>query len=123
MADSQEYMVEALSSHLSSTYKGLALVCSRLPVPIELPLAGATNLEAVPALRRIMEIVEEVPMPEDHQAELFAACTFWLAAIDLFGLLVANKFHQARAQSVAACLIEADGILLELAEWLGKQKD
>lgn len=123
MSDFEEFVMTKLAAHLSRTYSGLATLCLNLPVPVSLPTGAISNVEAIPAVRRAMEIAEEQPMPEDNQAELHAACAFWLGAMDLFGLLAGHEFHETRAVSAAACLIQAESILLDLAEWLGSLDD
>ncbi|MCX5286235.1 hypothetical protein [Streptomyces sp. NBC_00198] len=123
MADSQDEIMERLAAHLSRTYKGLALACLHLPVPITLEVTGATNVTAIPAVRRIMDVTIDQPMPEEHQANLFSVCAYWLGAMDLVGILATAEFHTARAHSAFACLLMADQVLLDLAGWLGSLDD
>ncbi|MEU2180091.1 hypothetical protein [Streptomyces thermolilacinus] len=125
MSDSQEKMLEELGRRLGQVYGALAAACESLPVlPISIPLDGrVSNLEAVPAVRRAAELAEEVPMPEDQQAQLFTASTMWLAAMDLYALLVRTEYIEARAQGCIGCIIVAEDALIFLMEWLADLKD
>jgi hypothetical protein len=117
MADSEDQAMKTLAHHLSRSYVVLTTLCLNLPVPVTLPTGAVSNVEVIPAIRRVMEIAEDQPMPESHQAELFAACAFWLGALDLYGLLVHN-FHTSRAHSAAANLIMCDSTMEDLVDWL-----
>ncbi|MEW2164396.1 hypothetical protein AB0912_15590 [Streptomyces sp. NPDC007084] len=122
MADSQDEVIERLALGLSVTYSGLARVCLALPVPIALATGpGVSNLEAIPAVRRIMEVLRDQPMPEEQHGNLYSVCAYWLAAMDVFTVLVAAEFHAARAMSIEACLMMADGCLLDIAGWAASQ--
>jgi hypothetical protein len=118
MADSEDLTNEALARKLSTTYTTLAAACDMLPIPITLPRRGVTNIEALPAVRRIVDLAEEQPMPEDVQAHLFTAAIFWLSALDVFAVLVNNEWNHQRAFQVAGCLSVAHDALSDLAEWL-----
>ncbi|MFM9675788.1 hypothetical protein [Streptomyces brasiliscabiei] len=122
MADSQDMTMRHLASRLSDIYTAIALLCMSLPVEIIIPIGSVSNVEAIPAVRRVAEIVEDQPMPEEVQAELFASCVFWLAAIDLYGLLT-QDFHEARAQSALANLIMAEDSAKMVAAWIKDQLD
>jgi len=123
MADSQDQAMGYLSSRLSEIYSALALICMSLPVEIVLPVGAVSNVEAIPAVRRVVEIVEDQPMPEEIQAELYACCVFWLAAIDLYGLLT-EDYHEVRVQSALGNLITAEESARQVAHWIkDQQKD
>ncbi|TXL91598.1 hypothetical protein [Streptomyces sp. IB2014 016-6] len=117
MADSEDQAMKTLARHLSQAYTVLATLCLNLPVPVTLPTGAVSNLEVVQAVRRMMEITEDQPMPEEQQASLFAACSFWLGALDLYGVLT-REFHTARAHSAAANLIMCDDTMHDLIVWL-----
>lgn len=121
MSDQEDQALEKISAHLSRTYQALCHLAVNLPVPVTLPTRGVTNIEAVPAVRRLMELAEDQPMPEEQQATLFATCAFWLGALDLYALLVANEFHTSRAHSAAANLLMVDDHMLSLTEWIIEQ--
>jgi len=120
MADSQDMEMGRLASRIGEIYTALALICMSLPVEIVLPIGSVSNIETIPAVRRVVEIVEDQPMPEEVQAELYASCIFWLAAIDLYGLLT-EDYHEARVQSALANLIMADDSAGMVAEWIKDQ--
>ncbi|MFI0530301.1 hypothetical protein ACH3XX_09655 [Streptomyces scabiei] len=122
MADSQDMTMGYLASRIGDIYTGIALLCMSLPVEIVLPIGSVSNVEVIPAVRRVAEIVEDQPMPEEVQAELFASCVFWLAAIDLYGLLT-RDFHEVRVQSALANLIMAEDSAKAVAVWIREQPD
>ncbi|MFI7014400.1 hypothetical protein [Streptomyces sp. NPDC050164] len=120
MADSEDFVMGHLASRLGEIYTALALLCMSLPVEIVLPVGAVTNIETIPAVRRVAEIVEDQPMPEEVQAELYASCVFWLGAMDLYGILT-QDYHSVRAQSALANLITAEQSAREVAEWIKDQ--
>ncbi|MFE5771429.1 hypothetical protein ACFQ7O_24050 [Streptomyces sp. NPDC056485] len=118
MSDIADEMRNQLGAHLTRAYGALVTVSLNLPVPVTLPDGVVTNMEAVPAVRRLLEIVEDQPMPEEAQANLFAACAFWLGAEDLFRLLCTEEFNGARAHSCAANLIMTEETLEDVTNFL-----
>ncbi|MER8083830.1 hypothetical protein ABTZ57_01375 [Streptomyces sp. NPDC094048] len=118
MSDFEEQATRKMASHLSRIYSGLATVCLNLPVAVTLPTGAISNVEAVPAVRRVMAIVEDQPMPVQQQATLFAVCAFWLGALDLYGLVIQEGFDVARAHSVAANILMAEDHLHDITVWL-----
>jgi hypothetical protein len=121
MADSNDKAMGHLASRLGEIYTALALICLSLPIEIVLPIGTVTNLDTVPAVRRVVEIAEDQPMPEEVQAELYAACVFWLGAMDLYGILT-QDYHEARTQSAFANLIMAEDSARQVAEWIKAQQ-
>ncbi|MER7807904.1 hypothetical protein [Streptomyces sp900116325] len=118
MSDFEDQAMRKMAAHLSESYSSLATICLNLPVPVTLPTGTVSNLEVVPAIRRVMDIVEDQPMPELQQATLLAICAFWLGAMDIYSLLVREEFHTARAHSAAANILMAEDHLQDLAVWL-----
>ncbi|MER7814524.1 hypothetical protein [Streptomyces sp. NPDC096153] len=118
MSDSEDQMMENLAHRLAVSYSALATLCQNLPIEVTIPTGEVSNSEIVPALRRVMEIVEDQPMPRSQQNLLHAACAYWLGAMDLYGLLATVEFHSARGHSVAACLVMADDMMRLLTAWL-----
>ncbi|MFD8687833.1 hypothetical protein [Streptomyces sp. NPDC059651] len=117
MSDNEDRMLEAVSHGLTVAYTGLIATCAMLPVPIALPEGLVSNLEAVPAVRRVTDIVDEQPMPEAQHAMLYTAATLWLAAMDLFDLLRV-EFVEARAAGAIGILLTANDHLGDLGTWL-----
>ncbi|MEV4974432.1 hypothetical protein [Streptomyces scopuliridis] len=122
MSDFEDQSMSRLSAHVSVAYAALATACAILPVPVTLPTGTVSNVEAAPAVARAMDLVQDQPMPEEQQAQIFAACAFWLAALDLYGLLVKEGFTRARAHSTAANLLMAEDQLGDMLAWLREQK-
>ncbi|MFJ1581573.1 hypothetical protein [Streptomyces sp. NPDC088182] len=123
MSDFDDQAMGRLSTHVSLAYAALAAACAALPVPITLPIGKVSNVETGPAVARVMDLVRDQPMPEEQQAQLFAVCAFWLAALDLYGLLVKEGFTNARAHSAAANLLMAEDQLGDVLSWLREQKE
>lgn len=122
MSDFEDLAMRKIAQHLSVTYSGLVTICAALPIPVALPTVAVSNLEAVPAVRRLMDITEDQPLPEQQQATLFAIAAFWLGAMDSYSLLHREEFHSARAHSAAAALLMADDHLMDLTVWLADQQ-
>ncbi|MFD8687834.1 hypothetical protein [Streptomyces sp. NPDC059651] len=118
MSDFEDGAMGKMAAHLSTSYTVLATVCLNLPIPVTLPTGAVSNVEVVPAVRRLMDITEDQPMPEIQQATLFAVCAFWLGGMDIYSLLVREEFNLARAHSVAANLLMAEDHLMDLTVWL-----
>lgn len=118
MSDFEDEAMRKMAAHLSTSYTVLATVCLNLPIPVTLPTGAVSNVEVVPAIRRVMDIVEDQPMPQTQQATLFAVCAFWLAGMDIYTLLAREEFNIARAHSVAANLLMAEDHLMDLTVWL-----
>ncbi|WP_052744213.1 hypothetical protein [Streptomyces odonnellii] len=121
MSDYEEQVKHTLSAHLSRAYSGLVAICAALPVPIALPTGEVSNLDTTPAVSRVMELAEDQPMPEEQQAHLFASCSFWLGALDLYGLLTLS-FSTARGYAVAANILMAESHMEDLGAWLADQR-
>lgn len=122
MSDFEEQSMRKISAHLSVTYSGLATLCSALPIPVTLPTGAISNQEAVPAVRRLMDIAEDQPLPVEQQATLFTVAAFWLGAMDSYSLLYREEFHSARAHSAIAALLMADDHMIDLTVWLADQQ-
>ncbi|MFJ2178909.1 hypothetical protein ACIOHE_39200 [Streptomyces sp. NPDC087851] len=122
MTDRADEMMEHAGHQIAHIYSGLASACAALPLPITLPTGVVTSEEIIPAVRRIVEIIEEVPLPEDQQADLFAVATYWLAAVDLYGINV-HEFEESRVAGVMGILLMAGETLGQLAEWLLNDRD
>lgn len=123
MSDTADEMRGDLAATLAKTYKGLATTCLNLPVPVALPSGFVDADDAVAGVRRLMDISEEEPMPEDIRAALFSACAFWLGADDLFRLLHTKEFNTARAYSCAANLIMCENSLEDVVAFLLGQQE
>lgn len=121
MSDFEDETTSHLSSLIAHAYRDLTVVCAALPISITLPDASGQEIvltDAIPAIRRAMILIEEQPLPEAPKDTFVAACCYWLAAVDIFTLLVVNGFHTARALSAATVLNDADEQLKEISIWL-----
>ncbi|MFE0036819.1 hypothetical protein [Streptomyces sp. NPDC059015] len=123
MADDQDKTMRYFSHRLSMVYTALVNCCAHLPIPISLPTKAVDNLSAVPAVRRITEIAEEQPMPEEQHAALYTGSLMWLVAMDVFSILVVNEYDEIRAHGGIAATHVAEDALMELAQWLQAQQD
>ncbi|MEV4974430.1 hypothetical protein [Streptomyces scopuliridis] len=118
MADSPDEMMEVLGDRIAETYIGLGMICANLPVPIELPTGVVNARTLTAAVRRVSEIAEDQPMPEEQVAGLFTASILYLAALDLLGMLQHNPYEESRAAGALGVLVLAQENLKDLAEWL-----
>ncbi|MFE7128942.1 hypothetical protein [Streptomyces sp. NPDC057617] len=118
MSDSEDDMMETLNRRLGTTYTGLVAVCANLPVPIALPTGVVTNTEIIPAVRRVADIAEEQPMPEEQHSQLYTGAVLWLSAADLYELLIKGEYVESRAAGALGILMIANGALTDLGEWL-----
>ncbi|MFJ2432955.1 hypothetical protein ACIOWM_07055 [Streptomyces anulatus] len=121
MSDHEDEMMATAVHRLTTTYGGLVACCAQLPLPIALPTGVVTNLEMIPAVRRIEQLAEEQPMPEDQQSALYTAAVLWLAAADLYRLLVEEGYIEARAAGLLGVLMIARDAIHDLGTWLLEQ--
>ncbi|MEV0090441.1 hypothetical protein [Streptomyces sp. NPDC050738] len=122
MSDYQDDIMGGLGAHIANVYGKLGAICAALPVPIALPHGIVSNVEVIPAVRRVVELAEEIPLPSDQASQLLTSAIGLLAAIDLFGLLVQGDFHEVRALCAVANLMNADEAEAELLLWLTEQE-
>lgn len=118
MADRDDEVMSSLALSISHVYSMLVHVCGLLPVPIGLPVDHHVPAsDAIPAIRRITELVGEQPMGEDQMLKLYSGCIHLLAALDLYGLC-SMSYHDNRADGVAALLLHTQEDLESLEIWL-----
>jgi hypothetical protein len=83
MSDASNRRAERVGGIVSSTYSALVTICATLPVPIALPTERMSSTKATAAVRRVIEIISDQPMPDEPKGALTAACIFFLATADL----------------------------------------
>lgn len=120
MADSDDEQMIEIGVDLARLYGAIAEACSALPVPIQLPGGIIEPSECLDSIRRVVDIVKDIPMPEEQQANLFAACLFWLTGMDLFRLQVLDPVP-LRIHCLAAQLMSAEESVLPLIYWTRRQ--
>lgn len=92
MSDEFEHQVRETGNALAVTYKLLVQVCELLPVPITLPNSEVIeSREIIPAVARVVEIIEDQPINEIQQAGIWGACLHWLAGANLFTQMLAME--------------------------------
>jgi len=123
MSDQRDDELQHLWEHIAKVYLVIVASCSGLPIPIGLPIGVVTNLEMVPAVRRVVHIADDQPIPEQHQVNLSIGCTHWLAAVDLYGLLVGEEFDRVRVLGLLSNLTMAEEALRDLLNWLASQSE
>ncbi|MEU5838788.1 hypothetical protein ABZ820_34705 [Streptomyces diacarni] len=119
MADRYERMLHTMRVDLTVLYAQLALICHRLPIPVELPTQEGVHLldDMTPAVRRLVEIVRDMPMDEDTQSGVFMASIDWLTAVDLWVLMGINEPDDTREMCFAGAITSAHrGLALLLEE-------
>ncbi|MFI1535545.1 hypothetical protein [Streptomyces anandii] len=121
MADFDELSTERIARSLAKQYAVLIASCEMLPIPVSLPRSTngeLSNVDTVPAVRRLAELAGEQPMPEEIQAALFTAAIFWLTAMDQLGIIIANQWHDIRGFQALAALEMSGSALADLGAWL-----
>lgn len=121
MSDFEDETRNHLSALIAVAYRDLTVICENLPISITMtaPVDKTVVLsDAIPAVRRVMILIEEQPLPETQKDMIVSACAYWLGAVDIFTMLVVNGFHTARALSAAAVLDDADKHLTAISTWL-----
>ncbi|AEW94615.1 MULTISPECIES: hypothetical protein [Streptomycetaceae] len=113
MADENNDEHETMGSQIALLYIVIVLACRILPIPVELPRETSAG-EA--AIRRLLDILDEQPMPDEQKAHLSMACAFWLSAQDLHQLNAAN-WQGTRQYQIAANLMAGEGAITEFSEW------
>ncbi|MFF2522253.1 hypothetical protein [Streptomyces liangshanensis] len=118
MSDHEEDARRTVIVHLHHTYLHLVTACAALPVPISLTEHFEPE-EVVEAVKRVVDLSDEQPMPEDQQVDLFTGAIMILAATDLLAALNA-EFAEWRAMAAMASLAVGMDSLHELMEWLAE---
>lgn len=121
MSDQHEADMEAMWQHFGAVYMLAFAICALLPIPIELPRGIVTNVQMRDALRQVAEIANDQPMPEGEKANLWAGSVSFLAALDLFAVMV-EDYHPLRAEGVEAALTTSETSFTALSEWVANQE-
>ncbi|MFB6950195.1 hypothetical protein ACFCXP_11245 [Streptomyces niveus] len=122
MSDTPDSMMRGLQSSLAAVYIALVGACEHLPVPITLPTGVVHSSELMDAVRRVSEISEEQPMPEEQQAMLYTGSIMWLAAADLYGMLKHTDYVATRAEGALGILLVAGDSIGDLSTWLANNE-
>ncbi|MFJ1581576.1 hypothetical protein [Streptomyces sp. NPDC088182] len=117
MSEHDDEVTGQVQERLSLIYSGLVSACAALPIPITLPVGAVSPGDMVPAVRRVGQIVAEQVIPEEQKGQLGMATVLWLAAMDLYGLLLL-EFEASRASAALGILLMAGHELHDLAHWL-----
>lgn len=110
MADREDAHREACLVKLSAIYTLMVHACAALPVPITLPTEDLHHGTVIPAVRRTLAILTDVPVGEDTKAYLGSGCIAFLAASDLYGLLMV-EYDPARVAAIDGLLMQAEDSL------------
>lgn len=121
MSDHEDEMKALAMQRLATAYAGLVACCENLPLPIALPTGLVSNQDMVPAVRRIEQLADEQPMPEEQQSQLYTGAILWLAATDLYMLLVTEEYQEVRASGILGILMIARDAITDLGTWLLEQ--
>lgn len=117
MADDFDAKMEEVSERILHNYLGLRSLSALLPIPVQLPEGNIVGQEVLDAVRRLGEIVEDQPMPEQTQTAVAAAAGFYLASIDLFGLQLTHP-ETDRTLSLHCNLAGTWDALTFVMQWL-----
>ncbi|UQA95644.1 hypothetical protein [Streptomyces halobius] len=122
MSDRQDMELGEFAEQLTDTYRDLVTTCLNLPVPITLHAGVVRPAEAYPAVTRVIDLIEDQPLPEEQQMNLQVACCMWMAALDLYKLQ-AGEARKYRLEGAAMALAQADIALADLGSWLLEQQE
>ncbi|MGK5728944.1 hypothetical protein [Streptomyces sp. URMC 124] len=101
-------------------YTSLAMICSRLPIPIQLPEVenGIKISTLTDAVARLAKVSDEIPgITEDVMASLFTSSTCWLVAVDLF-FAYEEEPTEFRVDGFAMSMINARSSLADAVKWV-----
>ncbi|MFY3807656.1 hypothetical protein, partial [Escherichia coli] len=87
MSDEPDRQIENLDRALNSIYDLLASICSRLPIPITLPRGPVTDGNAIPAVKRMIEIIDDQPLTHQLALGIWTGALHWLSAAHLLNAL------------------------------------
>ncbi|WP_019548460.1 MULTISPECIES: hypothetical protein [Streptomycetaceae] len=118
MADRYERMLRAMRVDLTLAYAQLALVCHRMPIPVDLPTHEDIDFQddMTPAVRRLVEIADDLPVDEDTKAGVFMTAIDWLTAVDLWTLLASTGQNTVREMCFTGALVRVRELLAELLQ-------
>ncbi|MGW1071550.1 hypothetical protein [Streptomyces sp. NPDC002537] len=120
MADWRDLSEENGFRQLARMYKLIAGTCSMLPLPITLaPAENARFGGIIEAVARVAKIINENPIPTEVEAAIFASCTYWLAAMELFAAFRVEP-KEYRANAFAMLILDSEASLYAAIDWLAK---
>lgn len=122
MSDKHEADMERMWEHFSALYMLTVAICALLPIPIELPRGLVTSTQMRDSIRRVAEIASDQPIPEVEKANLWAGCIAFLAALDLFSIMMEVEDHPLRKEGTEAVLMTSEKSLRALSEWVSNQE-
>ncbi|WP_282698019.1 hypothetical protein [Streptomyces sp. CC208A] len=86
MSDENDRMQTTLAVALVEVYETLRLIGLFLPIPIALPKGPEYKItEMAPAVRRMVELIQDQPMAEEEMALIWGAALTWCSAEMIFG--------------------------------------
>lgn len=92
MSDNHDRMIQETGEHVGRIYQLIASVCRALPLPISLPDGPVIEgSEAIPAVKRVVEIIDDQPIDDVLKAGIWGGCLHWLAAAHLFTALIDHE--------------------------------
>lgn len=91
MSDHHDRMIQETGDRIARVYTLIVKICANLPLPIDLPSGMIIEgSEAIPAVKRAVEIIQDQPIPNDVQMGIWGGCLHWLSAAHLFTALIDN---------------------------------
>ncbi|WHX19812.1 hypothetical protein QFW82_23575 [Streptomyces malaysiensis subsp. malaysiensis] len=93
MSDDADRQIERLDRALNSIYDLLVSICARLPIPITLPQGPATDGNTIPAVKRMIEIIDDQPLTHQLTVGIWSGALHWLSAAHLLDMLRTEWDH------------------------------
>lgn len=92
MSDRHDRMIQEAGDSIGRIYALIVRICAHLPVPITLPDGPVIEgSEAIPAIKRVVEIIADQPITEEIQVGIWGGCLHWLSAAHLFTALIDHE--------------------------------
>lgn len=117
MGDKHDQMIESVTTAIYNTYGHLAGVCQLLPIPIALPVGDVDIDIARAAVEQLANIADDQPVDEGSRDVLGAAASYWLTALDVLGLAIAQP-RTTRLRGALSLVVEADECAIALTAHL-----
>jgi hypothetical protein len=121
MSDQEDQDLSVLVARITAVYEALRTVCAFLPIPIELPIHPVGGGDITEPVCRVIEVSDEIPMPEHQQAQLCTGALHWVAAVDL-AAVGANTPGDYRYLAAHMNLSYGEQALIGLMDWMQEQE-
>ncbi|MHA4776057.1 hypothetical protein L1085_016295 [Streptomyces sp. MSC1_001] len=122
MSDNHDRNLKRVGESLITTYMVIVRICRALPVPISLPAGPLFDSEElIPAVSRVVSLIEDQPTDEDVKLAVFTASLYWLSAAKLYSRYIDRPEDDTAKPEIELILISAADALSKAADLLTDQ--